>query len=121
MEWSPFLTFLAFVRHHHRKGTRDDVDADADADVSGTSCLVLSPAATRGCLVCALLCPPKQSFSSAPFLRKFVAKRQGSTAASIVMAKTEDLVAKACWKKGEPVPFKAIAEVFDRVEQTTKR
>lgn len=47
--------------------------------------------------------------------------RQGSTAAGIVMAKTDDLVAKACWKKGQAVPFKAIAEMFDKVEQTTKR
>ena len=46
---------------------------------------------------------------------------KGSTAASIVVSKTEDLVAKASWKKGQPVPFAAIAEVFDRVEQTSKR
>lgn len=46
---------------------------------------------------------------------------KGSTAANLVMAKMEDLLAKASWKKGEPVPFKAVAEVFERVEKTTKR
>lgn len=46
---------------------------------------------------------------------------QGSTAATMVVSKTEDLVAKASWKKGQPVPFEAVAEVFDRVEQTSKR
>lgn len=40
---------------------------------------------------------------------------------AVVMEKTEDLVAKATWKKGQPVPFQAVADVFHRVEQTTKR
>lgn len=39
----------------------------------------------------------------------------------VVASKTEDLVSKASWKKGQPVPFEAIAAVFDKVEQTTKR
>lgn len=45
----------------------------------------------------------------------------GGKAGGVKPEKTEDLVAKASWKKGQPVPFEAVADVFNRVEQTSKR
>ncbi|CAN0438902.1 unnamed protein product, partial [Discosporangium mesarthrocarpum] len=41
--------------------------------------------------------------------------------AGIVLAKTEELVANASWKKGNPVPYSAVAEMFGMVEDTSKR
>ncbi|CAB1098420.1 unnamed protein product [Ectocarpus sp. CCAP 1310/34] len=70
---------------------------------------------SSGTVASALMAGAKRASGAPP------PKKKGSTAASLVIAKTEDLLAKASWKKGQPVPFSAVAEMFDRVEQTSKR
>eukprot|EP00904_Undaria_pinnatifida_P000403 jgi/Undpi1/10363/HiC_scaffold_29.g12813.m1 len=98
----------------HEEGGEEDEDEDGEDDVEEEE---TAPKRNGGTVAMALMAGAKKAKSTSTTTKKKV----GSTAASIVVAKTEDLVAKASWKKGQPVPFGAMAEVFNRVEQTSKR
>ncbi|CBN75600.1 conserved unknown protein [Ectocarpus siliculosus] len=93
----------------------EDEDEEDAGEVEGEGAKKTKGAS--GTVASALMAGAKRA-SGAPPPKK---KVKGSTAASLVIAKTEDLLAKASWKKGQPVPFSAVAEMFDRVEQTSKR
>ncbi|CAM9132058.1 unnamed protein product [Laminaria digitata] len=97
----------------------DDEDEEDDEEDGDKEEEEVAPKRKGGTVTMALMAGAKKAKNAPTTTKKKVVK--GSTAASIVVAKTEDLVAKASWKKGQPVPFEAMAEVFDRVEQTSKR